>query len=516
MVTTTAAEELAPTGASRGISRRQLIQSPVRRAAAAPGRDAASRGAASIRLPATAPAPDPALHLLRRTSFGVRSDELQEARQAGPESYLERQLHPASIPDGQTERLVEQRYPGVFLPVRELFEERNPLTLQQFIDATVLRPILSTRQLYEVMVDFWSNHFSIYLLKGDDAWLKLIDDREVIRANALGSFRDLLYGSAKSPAMLFYLDNYTNKKDGPNENYARELLELHTLGVDNGYTQEDVEELARVLTGWSLGSNVSPRPGEFAFLPGNHDEGDKVVLGQQILSDGIREGEVVLDMLAAHPNTAQYLATKLCRRFVADEPPKSIVDAAAQTFLSTGGDIKSVLRTILLSDELFAAPDMKIQRPFEFLVAVMRALDVFPTHAGIAQVEETLALLGQLPHHRLDPDGYPDVAEAWVSSDGLLTRWNFVYRLVEQPGQAFPWRLDRLVDGLDQPSPAMLTDRLVDRLLHRTIDSGDREVMVSYAAQGHPVDAPLAAGEIETVGRRLVVYILNSPYFQLR
>jgi len=503
----------APTAVgSTSVSRRQLLQLST----GGPARAARSRGAATVRLPATAPAPDPALHLLRRTSFGVRPAELEEARRIGPAAYLEQQLHPDSIPDPETERLVETRYSAVLLPVQDLFVERNPLTLQQFIDATVLRPILTTRQLYEVMVDFWTNHFSIYLLKGDDAWLKLIDDREVIRANALGSFRDLLHGSAKSPAMLFYLDNFTNKKTGPNENYARELLELHSLGVDNGYTQQDVQELARVLTGWSLGANVSNLPGRFLFLPGNHDDGDKVVLGQQILSDGIREGEVVLDMLAEHPNTARFISTKLCRRFVADDPPESIVESAAQTFLATGGDIRSVVRTILTSDEFFAAPDMKIQRPYDFLVAVMRALGVYPTREGIAHIEEDLALLGQLPHHRLDPDGYPDVAEAWVSSDGLLTRWNFVYRLVEQPGRGFPWSLDPLLQGLQQPTPASLTDRLVERLLHRTIDAGDREVMISYAAQGHPVDAALAAGDVAPVARRLIVYILNSPYFQLR
>jgi uncharacterized protein (DUF1800 family) len=469
-----------------------------------------------MRLPDGAPAPDREVHLLRRTSFGFRPVDLGAARQQGWEAYLDRQLHPESIDDGAAERLVEQRAPQLSLPIRELWSHRGPKTLRDFVAATLVRMVVSERHLFEVLVDFWGDHFSIFAMKDEAAVLKIVDDREVIRRHALGRFRDLLGASAKSPAMLLYLDNDDNVKSGPNENYARELMELHSLGVDGGYTQQDVMEVARALTGWTFGLNSSTAPGEFYFAPGRHDQGIKVVLGEQILPDGEYEGERILDILAAHPSTARFIAGKLCRRFVADDPPQSIVDTAASTFSATDGDLRAVVRTILTSEEFFAAADAKVQRPLDFVVAVLRSLGAWPYNAGIENLQETLALLGQLPFHHLDPDGYADRAEDWVSSDGLLNRWNYALDVVNQTYGGFSYDLAALLAGLAQPTPASLTDHLIARVLARAVDAADRQTMISYAAAGAAPTATLGAAELNAAARRLLVFLFTSPYFQLR
>ena len=212
--------------------------------------------------------------------------------------------------------------------------------------ATLMRQLYSKRQLYEIMVEFWSDHFNIFIEKGNGFYLKTVDDREVIRKHALGSFRDLVWASAHSPAMMIYLDNQANEKSHPNENYARELMELHTLGVDGGYTQKDVMELARCLTGWNVKEHFWL--GDFVFKEDLHDTGEKNVLGLSIQPSGIKEAEQVIEMLVTHPSTAKFISTKLARRFIADDPPQELIEKAAQTFLDTKGDIKSVLRVILL------------------------------------------------------------------------------------------------------------------------------------------------------------------------
>jgi hypothetical protein len=468
------------------------------------------------RLAEGAAALDRELHLLRRTSFGFHHTDLAQAREMGWSSYLDHQLDPESIDDGETERLVNERAPQLALPIQELWHERGPKTLRDFVSASLLRMIASRRQLNEVLTDFWSNHLNIFAMKDEAAVLKIVDDREVVRRHVLGRFRDLLGSSAKSPAMLLYLDNDDNSKRGPNENYARELMELHSLGVDGGYSQQDVMEVARALTGWTFGLNSSPMPGEFFFAPGKHDTGTKVVLGHQILPEGVYEGDRILDILAEHPSTARFIARKLCRRFVADDPPQTIVDSAAATFTSTDGDLRAVVRTILTSDEFFAASDMKLQRPLDFTVAVLRALGVWPDGSGIDHLSETLVLLGQLPFHHLDPDGYADRADAWVSSDGLLTRWNFVLDVVNGGYGGFHYDLAALLADLAQPTPGLLADHLAARLLGRSVAPHDRDTMIAFAAPGMQHGAVLTPEQVPVAARRLLVFLFSSPYFQLR
>ena len=274
--------------------------------------------------------------------------------------------------------------------------------VDELAEAKLIREVDSNRQLYEVLVDFWGNHFNIDMAKNDCKVLKVIDDRDVIRPHVLGKFHDLLEASAKSPAMLTYLDNALssagrassapvpgssemkmaeeqkllivagkNSKGGINENYAREIMELHTLGVDGGYTQADVQEVARCFTGWSLNHN-----GEFQFYPNRHDNGPKVVLGHQIPANGgIQDGEMVLDILSSHPSTAHFISRELCQRFISDDPPKSVVDRTAAVFQKTGGDLREVVRSIITSPEFLSSSsfDSKIKSPLEFAVSAVRA-----------------------------------------------------------------------------------------------------------------------------------------------
>ena len=301
------------------------------------------------------------VHFLSRTSFGPTRAEVERANRLSQRGYLDEQLSPETIADDFVEakiaglksmrlsaRELLELYPQpkqavnqTMPPAMEMAGPRQVILELQL--ARLLRAVYSRRQFYEVMVDFWSNHFNIFAAKGADRWLTTPYDRDTIRPNALGKFRDLLLATAQSPAMLFYLDNWlsaapdsaaqrfapNNRRRGINENYARELMELHSLGVDGGYTQKDVQEVARCFTGWTI---RQPRgEGGFYFEPRIHDGGEKIVLGTRIAAGGgVEDGLKVIDVLARHPSTAQFIATKLARRLVADDPPKSLVgDQAA-------------------------------------------------------------------------------------------------------------------------------------------------------------------------------------------
>ena len=318
------------------------------------------------------------MRTLHRISFGPTPDEVERAREIGIENYIDEQLAPGSIEETELPTDILNNLDLLSLSAEELFQiEMRGQIIGQLTANALLRCAYSKRQLHEMMVDFWTNHFNIYVVGTPEGVLKVRDDLEVIRPNALGMFGDILNASATSPAMLAYLDNASNTKNGPNENYARELLELHTLGVDGGYTQLDVQEVARAFTGWSI---VRPNrrlfnndtPGDFIFQEVLHDDGEKLVLGQTISSGGIEEGQSIIDLLIDHPSTAEYISTKLVRRFVADEPPSSLVEKASETFQSSGGDIPQVMSTILHSAEFRASLGQKVKRPLEVFVSALR------------------------------------------------------------------------------------------------------------------------------------------------
>ena len=361
----------------------------------------------------------------------------------------------AAIPERQMDNVAIALPPGLrmqLLPAvepalrRKLMLLTAPPQLVAFdlSEGKLYRAILSNRQLEEQLVDFWYNHFNVFLDKGADRYLVPTYEREAIRPHVLGKFRDLLEATAQSPAMLFFLDNWESvgpdtsprrgnaqrPARGLNENYARELMELHTLGVDGGYTQEDVTEVARCFTGWTI---RPPRQGgDFFYNDRMHDKGKKTVLGVKIPAGGGRDdAEKVLDILSRHPATARFISEKLAQRFVADDPPPKLIDKMAKTFRDKDGDIREVMKTMLTSDEFFsqASYRAKVKTPFEMIVSAVRATGAqvdfaFPLARQIAD-------LGQPLYRKLEPTGYSDANSEWINSAALLARMNFALSLAQ-------------------------------------------------------------------------------------
>ena len=441
-----------------------------------------------------------AIHFLNRTSFGPTPETVGQLNRLGFGAYLDEQLAAESISDSAVEARVAT-LKTMRMNSRELYEFYPPAKVAQqqgmamagglntprFViyelqQARLLRAVYSQRQLYELMVDFWNNHFNVFAAKGADRWLTTAYDRDTIRPHALGKFRDLLLATAQSPAMLFFLDNWLSvspngaaarlpmnmRRRGINENYAREIMELHTLGVDGGYTQQDVREVARCFTGWTL---RRPRgDAEFYFAPRMHDQGAKTVLGTRIAAGGgIEDGMKVIDLLASHPSTAKFIATKLARRFVADDPPAALIERTAAAFRRSDGDIRTVIRTLVESEEFFSreAYQAKVKKPLEFTASALRL-----TSAETKITPQLLRYLGRMGEPLFlaqPPTGYPDVGASWISPDMLLTRMNFAADLlhnringarVELDGLRDRGRYIRLVapDSLSPSTRAALAD----------------------------------------------------------
>jgi len=463
------------------------------------------------------PPPSPEVHLLNRISFGITPEELTRIQTIGIDAYIEEQLHPEQIDDSAVDNFIATAFPSVGMPLDELAAlspaDQSKAAAELRL-ATVYRAIFSRRQLFEMLVDFWSNHFNIYQLDGPVLFLKTVDDREVIRAHALGYFPDMLNASARSPAMLYYLDNFNNTRFGPNENYARELMELHTLGVDGGYTEQDVLEVARCFTGWTI--NPNPAEAGFIFVPQLHDNGEKQVLGATIpAGQGIADGEQVLAILAVEPATARFIASKLCRRLVSDDPPASLIDSVALSYQQTGGDIRAMLRTLLWSPEFAAATDSKFKRPLEFIVSTVRAIDAELQEAAGLLMLAGLERLGQQPFDWPAPNGYPDIMGYWAGTNGLLNRWNINLALGEGrlPGISLDW--NQLL-GDSVTTSAQLVDQLADRLLHRPLSSADRTTLISYVNDNGKFNAPLPVATLVQKAPGLLALLLGSYYFQMR
>jgi uncharacterized protein (DUF1800 family) len=443
---------------------------------------------------------------LNRLTFGPRVEERARFQEIGRQAYIEEQLDFESINDFDCDlqlnpfKTLKMAANELEAISNELFEnydrQKVPNELRQ---ATLIRQIYSRRQLYELMVEFWSDHFNIFIEKGNCFYLKIVDDREVIRKHALGSFRDLVWASAHSPAMLIYLDNQANEKSAPNENYARELMELHTLGVDGGYTQQDVMELARCLTGWSIKEHFWL--GDFVFKEDIHDTGTKNVLGLTIPNAGIKEAEQVIEMLVTHPSTARFIATKLTHRFISDDPPQEIINKAAQTFINTNGNIKSVLRVILLEGLPDAQP--KYKRSANFLLSAIRLTN---TETDTAALHDYLLRMGQPYFGWPTPDGYPDRSDAWQGN--LMPRWQFAFELIRDEIKGTHPKLDSLLNvssnGILQDDVDSLTSLLLGSPLERLARD---ELIASVKSTG--------ATEEETL-QILAAGIIASPAFQWR
>ena len=380
-------------------------------------------------IPPVAGGPD-LRYLLHHSTMGFTVPDYLEARQLGWATWLEQQLQPETIDDSDVDSVLVQ-LPTLTLSASELLiQYPDDLVEQVLLElqfAVMLRMIYSRKLLFERVVELWTDHFNISQLDDLCLWFKTVDDREVVRANALGKFPEMLSASAKSPAMLWYLDNYTNIVGAPQENYARELMELHTLGVDGPYSEQDVREVARCFTGWTLDGVYTSggSPGEFIFVPQLHDTGSKQVLGITIPpGGGIEDGEMVLQILATHPKTAEFVATKLCRGLLGYEPSTELVGDVAAVYLATDGDIKEMVRHILHPETVAAIPldeRTKLRRPAHFVVSLLRAGLVGST--DLLSVTARTLRLGQVPYFHPTPDGYPDSLDAWGS--GVLPRWEY-------------------------------------------------------------------------------------------
>jgi hypothetical protein len=443
---------------------------------------------------------------LNRLTFGPRVEERARFVEIGLQAYLEEQLAYDSINDFDCEILLSpfktlkmdaNDLEGISNQLFDNYDrEKVPNELRQ---ATLIRQLYSKRQLYEIMVEFWSDHFNTFIEKGNGFFLKTVDDREVIRKHALGSFRDLVWASAHSPAMLTYLDNQANEKSHPNENYARELMELHTLGVDGGYSQQDVMELARCLTGWNVKEHFWL--GEFVFKEDLHDTGEKKVLGLTIQPAGQSEAEQVIEQLAAHPSTARFICTKLARRFIADEPPQEIIEKATQTFLATQGDIKSVLRVILLDGLPLAQP--KYKRPANFILSSLRMLNAETDAVGL---HEYLMRMGQLYFNWTTPDGYPDRSAAWQGN--LMPRWQFAFEFIRNEIKNTKHNLTTLLDvsstGILQDDVDALTSLLLGTPMERVARD---ELIASVRSAGATPEETLQI---------IAASLIAAPAFQWR
>lgn len=421
-------------------------------------------------------------HVLNRLSWGARPGDRAKIERSGIDNYIQAQLNPIDIsePIALTNRL--EALPTLKLSELQLFEQYaapkdtseearrivdrgRAQIYQEAVQARLLRAIDSPRHLQEVMVDFWFNHFNVF--EGKDLtriWTGAYE-RSAIRPHVLGKFQDLLKATAQHPAMLFYLDNWRNtdpsrdRAKGPfkglNENYARELMELHTLGVNGGYSQADVESLARILTGWSVvrsqepsrssngssnGSSSGSPSGSssgFVFSRDRHDASNKTLLGTAIAGGGLEEGEAALDLLAQHPATARHISYKLAQHFVADSPPAALVSRLAETFLTTQGDIAAVLSALFESDEFWQLDyyQRKFKTPLQYLLSLSRASDLtLPSAEHLKRLSGLLTQLGMPLYRCRTPDGYAQVEAVWLNPDAMMRRVSFAIATLNNSG----------------------------------------------------------------------------------
>ncbi len=445
------------------------------------------------------------IHTLKRISFGTTPAMIEKAKRIGIHAFIEEQLFPESISDDETENMLGQFSTLTMTPAELFALEKKGTPVQELIAATILRQWHSERQLFETMVDFWGNHFSIFIGKNFCKVLKTDDDQKVIRPNAFGKFRDLLHASAHSPAMLIYLDQAESRGESPNENYARELMELHTVGVESGYSHHDVAELARVLTGWTITRprNRKTEPGIYEFNPEIHDNGEKHVMHMMISPGGEDEGTQVLDMLASHASTAQFISSKLARRFVSDSPSPELVDALSNVFIQSDGDTRQVLRALFDSDSFKASAGQKFKKPLDFFISALRVTGT-TVKKSTRGLQEHLRLLGQVPFTWQPPDGFPDKEEYWATTSGLLERWNFGLLLTSNQIKGAEVDLKALTK--DAASPTDVVDVLSLSFLGEQLPADARSIMVDFASPGNIEDnIPSIAG-----------LILGSPHFQKR
>lgn len=505
-----------------------------------------------------------------RMAFGPRTEadvqRMLTMDRAGFEAFVEEQLNPAQIDDSALDaRLQAAGYRTLNKTLEQLWLDhsvnRNSppadfteggwnwrnLPATEIERVTFLRAVYSNRQLQEVLFDFWFNHFNVLANRnGSYAAMTLVSyDRDAIRQHMFGNFRQMLEATATSPAMLEYLDNYINSAAGPNENYAREIFELHTLGAENyfgsgrqesvpgypdapiGYVDGDVYEATRAFTGWTVANGRDDRPdtGQFVIHEPWHDRFRKQVLGQvlQPNQSPLQDGRTVMDLLAAHPGTARFICRKLCRRLIADNPPESVVARAAGVFLAykdAPDQLQRVYRFILLSPEFAATWGAKIKRPFEVAVSAIRALraEFLPDNTFIFDYNQSGQQLFAWP----PPTGYPDTYEYWGSTMPMLHRWRLVNTLVEEGirdlrnNETGKFITVDIVAQTPVRTPTAIVDYWIQRVLGRAMNPDERAMLIEFMAQGRNPDLELPSNLFREVTPRMVTLLLMSPDFNWR
>lgn len=439
--------------------------------------------------------------LVNRMTFGLTPQEHSLALSLGRAAYIEYHLHPQQIADPGVEQRIEVDYRWLNLAAPSLVPFTGEQLITWLVEARVIRATFSTRQLFERAVEMWTDHFNIYIRVEQLPAMKVVHDRDVIRAHALGRFHDLLVASAMSPATLAYLDNRSSRAGNPNENFSRELMELHCMGPGGGFSQQDVREVARCFTGWTL---FSPFDGAdaltFQFDPNIHDYGSKTVLGHVIPANGgIEDGFRVLQILAEHPATAQHIARKLLVEFWGYDPPARLVGDVARVYLRSGGDIREMIRAIL-AEHIWPSPTPKLKRPLHLFCSALRAVGAALPTPDV--VRTRLAEAGHVPFHWAPPNGYPDRLSAWAGS--LLARWNFATDLAAGAyGAAVPFSLQALLGaGL---SPAAVVDAIAHRLHAGEMPATERNSLLEWLGP-----APIPESRL----REALGLALSMPAFQ--
>jgi uncharacterized protein (DUF1800 family) len=436
-------------------------------------------------------------HLLSRATFGVTPQLLERAGSIGWEAWVLEQLDPASIPDPTLEDALSNW----------TLNDTNDLK-----NYTLLHAVHSERQLLEVMTAFWDNHFNTDFPKHRQHAYELMEN-DAFRQNAFGYFRDLLDISAHSPAMLIYLDNYRSHKRAPNENYARELLELHTMGVDGGYTEEDVVDVARAFTGWAV------QDGAYSFIPRRHDNDAKTILGVTIEGEDVdgKDGRAVLDILAGHPSTANFICLKLGRLFIDDNPPADVVGTCAQEFLASGGHIGSVVQHLLISDAIRRAGHYrsKVKTPFEFITSTIRGLDA---KIGKRDMQNALTSLGMETFSNPVPTGWGETGDKWIGTSQYLGRIVLVNRLsLNQENPRITYiSPGRLVQDLGLETPQSIADYLLHLMLGNDFTALEQS-MARDTLNGDPANPfDLNAEDADQRLRQLIGLVLSLPSFSLQ
>ncbi|CAN5700700.1 DUF1800 domain-containing protein [soil metagenome] len=517
----TRSELAAATLARRGFVRAAAVGSAIAGSGAAAGLFEAMPAVAAGSLVAT----DPDLHLLRRATFGPTEHLAGEVRRLGRNRWLDRQLDPSSVNDTFCRDYVADRYPDLDVTVDRAFRTLDGSwdLMYALGQAAIVRATWSKRQLLEVMVDFWSNHLNVTNPHEACWWSRHDYDHRVIRKHALGKFSSMLRASATHPAMMMYLNNADSSRDNPNENYGREILELHSVGVDGGYDEDDMCQSTMALTGFG----ISWETGGFEYHPWDHFVGPVDVMGFHAANGSENKGQDVgldyVDYLAHHPSTAERLARKLCYRFVSDQPPDPLVDALAETYLDNDTAIVPVLERLFRSKAFESSVGQKVRRPFEDVAATLRILNIRPDPDGVDGQQGLYWMtegLGHLPMGWVPPDGFPDTGDPWRSAGLTLGRWNMHVGLAGGWWPAKHLKVPNLKKNvLPRDLPAThggLVDALAKRLVFRKLPPAHRDAVLTFLgrAAGDPLDEDDAA--VDWRLPYVVALILDTPSHGIR